>query len=119
MKLPNGHLAIVDLAKLRDYCLSQTHPPGRHKARVFLSTLELTSADAKELRECFLEAAKNSEAQAGRSIKYGTRYVVDFEIARSGKRAVVRSSRIVHNDDRPPHLTSAYVLLERGHDARS
>lgn len=35
MKLPNGEGAIVELAKLRDYCLSQSHPRGRHKARVF------------------------------------------------------------------------------------
>lgn len=35
MKLPNADRAVVGLAKLRDYCLSPTHPRGRHKARVF------------------------------------------------------------------------------------
>ncbi len=31
MKLPNAERAVVDLAKLRHYCLNPTHPRGRHK----------------------------------------------------------------------------------------
>lgn len=38
MKLPNGDRAVVDIVKLTDYCLSTTHPRGRHKARVFAAT---------------------------------------------------------------------------------
>ena len=38
---------VVEIAKLRDYCLSDTHPRGRHKARVFRSRLALTAADAE------------------------------------------------------------------------
>ena len=34
MKLPYGAHAVVDIAKLRDYCLSAEHPRGRHKARL-------------------------------------------------------------------------------------
>ena len=33
MKLPNGDRAVVELAKLTDYCLDPGHPRGRHKAR--------------------------------------------------------------------------------------
>ena len=46
MKSPNGVRAVVDIEKLRDYCLSAQHPEGRHKARVFLSVLGMASADA-------------------------------------------------------------------------
>ena len=35
MKLPNADRAVVEIEKLRDYCLSSSHPRGRHKARVF------------------------------------------------------------------------------------
>jgi hypothetical protein len=45
MKLPNGANAIVELVKLHDYAPSQSHPRGRHKARVFLAALDLTGAD--------------------------------------------------------------------------
>ncbi|MFI3118633.1 MAG: hypothetical protein QX203_01470 [Methylococcaceae bacterium] len=62
MKLPNGTRAVIDIEKLRDYCLSTQHPEGRHKARVFLSALEITSSDADKLREILLIAAVNNEA---------------------------------------------------------
>jgi hypothetical protein len=39
MKLPNGDQAVVDIAKLRDYCLNKDHLRGRHKARVFAAVL--------------------------------------------------------------------------------
>jgi hypothetical protein len=58
MMLPGGEHAIVDVAKIRDYCLSADHVRGRHKARVFLSVLGLTSADAEFVREELLRAAR-------------------------------------------------------------
>jgi len=50
MKLPNAEHAIVDIAKLQDYCLDDEHPIGKHKARVFKHVLGLTRADAWTLR---------------------------------------------------------------------
>ncbi len=49
MRLPNAERAVVDIAKLRDYCLNFEHPRGRHKARVFAAALGLTTADAEML----------------------------------------------------------------------
>lgn len=37
MKLPNAERAVVDVRKLRNYCLNAEHPRGQHKARVFKS----------------------------------------------------------------------------------
>jgi hypothetical protein len=34
MKLPNANRAIIDLAKLRDYCLNPRHAPGPHNASI-------------------------------------------------------------------------------------
>ena len=45
---------VVEIAKLRDYCLSDTHPRGRHKARVFRSRLGLSASDAEWLRQSLL-----------------------------------------------------------------
>lgn len=50
---------IVDPAKLRDYRLSDTHPRGRRKARVFRSRLGLTSNDAELLRQALIGAARS------------------------------------------------------------
>jgi len=50
MILPNSESAIVDIRKLRDYCLNPDHPVGKHKARVFLDVLDLDQDGAEELK---------------------------------------------------------------------
>jgi hypothetical protein len=47
MKLPNSHLAIVEITKLRDYSLNLEHESGGRKARVFRAALGLTLDDAE------------------------------------------------------------------------
>jgi hypothetical protein len=110
MKLPDGEDAIVDLPKLRDYCLSQIHPRGRHKARVFLSALAMTAADAEELRATLLNAARERNALPGASDTYGDRYIIDFELTRSGKAAKIRSSWIVLTGESAPRFVTCFVL---------
>ncbi len=63
MKLPNVEASIVEIEKLRNYCLSLEHPRGRHKARVFHSLLGMISVDAEELRVALIDAARREEAE--------------------------------------------------------
>ena len=53
-KLPNADIAIIELTKLRDYCLSPQHPRGRHKAWRFKDLLGLTAKDADWLKQKLL-----------------------------------------------------------------
>lgn len=62
MILPNAENAVVDIAKLRDYCLNPNHPEGKHKARVFLEKLGLERNDAELLRQSIFEAILKTEA---------------------------------------------------------
>jgi hypothetical protein len=110
MKLPNAARAIVDIEKLRDYCLSESHPRGKHKARVFATALGLTATDVFELREAILSAVQVEEAIAGERDEYGQRYIVDFSMRRQGREAVIRSAWIVRRGEDAPRLTSCYVL---------
>lgn len=112
MKLPGGEHAIVDLAKLRDYCLNPLHPRGRHKARVFTSALGLTQSDAVLLSEELHRAARERQASAGADDEYGERYTVDFEFVGAGRRAIVRSAWMVRRGEQIPRLTSCFVLLD-------
>ena len=57
---------VVEIVKQRDYCLSDTHPRGRHKARVFRSRLGLTDLDAEFLRQALLDAARISSISSSR-----------------------------------------------------
>jgi hypothetical protein len=110
MKLPGGERAIVDIAKLRDYCLNDQHPRGRHKARVFASALGLTVADADVLRQALLGAALRGEASESDRDDYGQRYVIDLEMSGPSGRASVRSCWIIQHAEDFPRLTSCYVL---------
>jgi hypothetical protein len=109
MLLPNGERAIVDVRKLRDYCLNPDSPRGSSKARVFLSALGLTAADAPKLQKKLLEVARTGEAQLGELDMYGQRYMIDFEIETTVGKAIVRSGWIVLRDETAPRLTTCYV----------
>jgi hypothetical protein len=39
MTIPHADRAVVDIRKLRDYCLNPLHDEGKHKARVFAAAL--------------------------------------------------------------------------------
>jgi hypothetical protein len=111
MKLPNGSSAVVDIEKLRDYCLSSQHPEGRHKARVFLSALGMTSTDADKLREILLSAViLNNEISMTGTDKYGCRYSLDVVVNWGSREALVRSAWIIKTGEEFPRLVSCYVL---------
>ena len=55
MLIPNADNAVVDIRKLRDYCLNSEHDDGKHKARLFSSILGMTADNAEELRQILLE----------------------------------------------------------------
>ena len=110
MKLPNANRAIVEIKKLRDYCLNTSHPRGRHKARVFATALGISAEDAEELREAILSAIVSEDAVQTEQDEYGRRFLVDFQMRRQDKEAVVRSSWIIRTGEDFPRLTSCYVL---------
>ena len=111
MKIPNAELAIVDIRKLRDYCLNPVHDEGKHKARLFNLALGMTAQDAEDLCDILLQAVKTRDnARLGRRDNFGQRYVLDFMIEWRGKQALVRSGWIIEHDRNIPRLTTCYPL---------
>jgi hypothetical protein len=103
----------VDLVKLRDYCLSETHPRGRHKARVFRSRLGLTAGDADFLRQTLLDAVRvhQGDLRATDVDEYGQRYVLDVEMTTAtGGTVIVRSVWIALASKDLLRFISCYVL---------
>ncbi len=113
MLLPNGETAIVDLRKLRDYCLSPDSPQGSKKARVFSAALGLTAADAETLREKLLAVARTHTVVLGELDMYGQRYTLDFEMVTAAGAAPVRSGWIILRGETKPRLTTCYVLKRK------
>jgi hypothetical protein len=110
MRLPNAERAEVDPRKLTEYCLSPTHPVGKHKAAVFRAALGLTAADAEALSGWLLRAAGSEEAVAERTDEFGARFRIDFEAVTATGRATIRSAWIVRTGEDFPRLTTCYVL---------
>ncbi len=111
MKVPNAERAIVDIRKLRDYCLNPRHDDGgKHKARLFAAALGMIADDAEDLRDTLLQVVKTHEAQFGLHDAYGQRYIVNFMLVWRGKQAMIRSAWIIEHDSDTPRLTTCYPL---------
>ena len=113
MLLPNGKLAIVDIRKLRDYCLNPENPRGSAKARVFARALGITAKDAGKLRARLLKIATSEDAAVGELDLYGQRYTIDFEMETETGRAGLRSGWIILRSETAPRLTTCYVRKRR------
>jgi len=109
MLLPNGKHAVVDIRKLRDYCLNPDSPRGSRKAQVFSDVLGMTRRDAAMLRTRLLGIAATGQAQVRKLDEYGQRYSIDFEMQIGNRKAVLRSGWIVLKDEANPRLTTCYV----------
>ncbi len=78
--LPNHEQAIIEVEKLRDYCLSPRHPTGKNKARVFQSALGMNISDAEILKNQIMIQIAQNEVVDGIKDKYGKRYAVPVRI---------------------------------------
>ena len=109
-KLPHPEQTIIDIDKLAGYCLNPEHQDGRHKARVFKSTLNLGIEDVEVLRTALLNAVHVNMATPAKRNVYGKKYTIDFEMSHSGQTAVIRSAWIVRDNENFPRLVTCYVL---------
>ncbi len=107
--MPNAGRAVVEIEKLRGYCLSAEHPRGRHKARVFAAVLGLSVGDAEALQQALHDAAMSGGAVLGGADNYGQRYVIDFIMRGPAGAAVVRGAWIIRRDEDFPRFVSCYV----------
>ena len=111
MTLPNPEQAVVDVIKIRDYCLNPEHRRGQHKARVFATVLGLKPEDAELLRQELLSAARTHQATPTEQDDYGQRYQLEFTMTSpNGQQATIRSGWIVRRDENFARLTTCYVL---------
>jgi len=112
MRLPNAEKAVIDIAKLRDYCLNPNHAEGKHKARAFEEKLGFGRQDAEVLRAIILEGIQKAEAIEQTPTPYGRRFRVDFEVERGQGviwyKAVVRTAWIIRHGEDFPRLTTCF-----------
>lgn len=109
MRLPKAEQARIPTDKLVRYVLDETHPRGRHKARVFASVLAIAARDWRYLHDQILAALPAAAVRATRITPFGVAYEVVVMIdGPNGASAPVVTTWIVQGSD-PPRLTSAWV----------
>jgi hypothetical protein len=103
---------VVDVVKLQRYCLSEAHPRGRHKARVFRARFGLTALHADQLRQALIDAVlrRPGDLHQVSADRYGARYVLDFNLMGSGGSGLVRSAWIVRAGEDVLRFVSCYPL---------
>lgn len=112
--LPRAEDAEVPEDKLRGYALDPDHQTGRHKARVFLSSLGIARSDWAFLRDQILDRVARSPVTAIRpKPPYGDEYEVRIQIdGLNGETHPVITGWLV-SEDAGPRLLTAYVELGR------
>lgn len=110
MQLPNRANAYVSPKKLREYLLSDTHPVGRFKAKVFTS-VGFTERHIDRLREGLLAIAYTNEVRERTQGGYGEKYVLDGALpAPHGTLLQVRTVWIIDTGEVVPRFVTAYPL---------
>ena len=106
--IPNAKKAIIDIRKLRDYCLNPEHRVGRHKARLFTALLGMNQEDTESLRPILLQTIRIQEAALGIADTYGRRYLLDFRLDWRDRQATIRSVWNIRFDEGIPRLVTCY-----------
>ena len=108
MLLPNAGLAIIDVAKVRDYVLSPHHPVGRFKARFFAAlgfSADRWQTFDRALREQHLTQAATSMGTQAHGEAFAIRAILRGPTGVSG---VVVSVWFVRIGEDVPRFVTAY-----------
>lgn len=112
MKLPNGHLAVIEREKLTDYILNPAHPDNGGKADFFQA--QGFSRDAwQTLAGSLRKLAATGDVTEAVESAHGQKYILEARIETpSGKRPIVRTVWIVDRGLDAPRLVTAYPCEE-------
>jgi len=108
VKLPNQKNASVSLSKISDYLISETHPVGKWKAKIFQSH-GYTQKNIDSLRDGLLSIANEEEVNDIINTIYGTKYIINGNLKTpSGKELNVKTIWIIDTGQEIPRFVTAY-----------
>lgn len=100
----------IDIRKLKDYCLNQNHPVGKHKARVFESQLGIVKSDAQLLKEKIVQEMRNADIVHGIEDQFGKRFSADLSVNIKNRNALVKTIWILRWGHKSPELVTCYII---------
>lgn len=112
-QLPYAESAFVPQEKILDYLLSEEHPFGRHKAKLFLR-YGFTRENWQIFRDHLLRHGRTNPVVSVEPNPYGVRYIVEGVVETpSGRPLVLRTVWFIENESESPRLITAYPLRSR------
>lgn len=110
MKLPKRQDAYVPPDKLKDYLLSETHPVGRWKSKLFRGLgFDETNVDLLEKRLLAVADAENVKESI--MSEHGTKYVIEGLVETpSGNIVKVRTIWVIDEGHDRPRFVTAYPV---------
>ena len=110
MLLPHYERAYIPQEKLNGYLLSETHPVGRFKARIF-HAVGYDTSNAQLLEQALINIAHKEEVAETNSTPYGTIYVIDGTLQTpSGDSLQMRTVWIISTGESSPRLVTCYLV---------
>jgi hypothetical protein len=110
VKLPNGDRADLG-TKLSDYVLNPEHRHGRHKARVFVSSLGITRQNQQLLADALRKAATDStDVISIGDQDFGEIFEIRFRLATGRGAATVLSAWIIRRGEDFPRLVTCFIV---------
>lgn len=110
MKVPNHDLAQIPLGKLTAYLLSESHPKGRHKARLFRA-FGFSDASPGEFAAALLAHLATNDVTETDSTLHGVNHVVDGPlVCPDGRQRTIRVIWFVANGASSATLATAYPI---------
>lgn len=107
MQLPNSAEAYIQIKKLTDYLLSESHKDGKAKAK-FFRELGFDKANVKVLENELLHVARNNPVTSVIESTYGLKYVIVGKIESPlGKMVSVLTVWIVDTGRTRPRFVTA------------
>jgi hypothetical protein len=108
LHIPNADRAVIELAKLRDYLLSPTHPVGRFKAAVFLA-LGYSASGWDRLEADLRSQHLPHDAVAADPTAYGQKYIIRATlVGPAGQSARMVTVWVVRVGEDVPRFVTAY-----------
>lgn len=108
MLLPNGDRAIIEPRKIRDYLLSDSHPVGRFKARVF-ARLGFTAERWELFEQALREQHLNQPAESAGGDAFGQSFTISAILkGPTGAPAPIVSVWFIRVGEDRPRFVTAY-----------
>lgn len=110
MKLPNAENVSIPREKLTKYILSETHPVGKFKAKLFRH-IGFDETNISILQKELKEIARLQKVKDAQISHYGTKYIIDGEITSPSNTIIkVRTVWIIETEKTRPRFVTVYPV---------